>query len=72
MPMKTQPYGSWKSAITSDLIVSQSVSLSEVQLDGGLAYWLEGRPQEQGRSTVVRADWDAYSALIRSGKVNLS
>src|SRR6476661_1718089 len=55
MATKTEPYGSWKSPITSDVIVSQSVSLSEVRLDGGIVYWLEGRPQEQGRSTVVRA-----------------
>ncbi len=52
--MKTAPYGSWKSPITSDLIVAQSISLSEVRLDGDDAYWLEGRPQEQGRSVVVR------------------
>src|SRR6516162_9151833 len=32
---KTAPYGSWKSPITSDLIVAQSIALSEVQLDGG-------------------------------------
>ena len=52
---KTAPYGSWKSPITSDLIVSQSVALSEVRLDRGIVYWLEGRPQEQGRSVVVHA-----------------
>ena len=46
---KTAPYGSWKSPITSDLIVAQSISLSDVRLDGGNIYWLEGRPQEQGR-----------------------
>ena len=51
----TTPYGSWKSPITSDLIVAQSISLSDVRLDGGNIYWLEGRPQEQGRSVVVRA-----------------
>jgi dipeptidyl aminopeptidase/acylaminoacyl peptidase len=56
---KTAPYGSWKSPITSDLIVSQSISLSEVRLDRGIAYWLEGRPQEQGRSVVVRAGTEA-------------
>jgi len=50
------PYGSWKSPITSDLIVAQSIALSEVRLDGEEIYWLEGRPQEQGRSVVVRAD----------------
>jgi hypothetical protein len=55
---KTAPYGSWKSPITSDLIVAQSITLSELCLDGGYVYWLEGRPQEQGRYVVVRADAD--------------
>src|SRR5262244_986081 len=51
---KTAPYGSWKSPITSDLIVAQSIALSEVRLDGRDVYWVEGRPQEQGRQVVVR------------------
>jgi len=55
---KTAPYGAWKSPITSDLIVAQSISLSEVRLDGGAIYWVEGRPQEQGRNVVVRAGAD--------------
>jgi dipeptidyl aminopeptidase/acylaminoacyl peptidase len=54
MSPKTAPYGSWRSPITSDLIVAQSITLSDVRLDGGTIYWLEGRPQEQGRSVVVR------------------
>jgi dipeptidyl aminopeptidase/acylaminoacyl peptidase len=53
-PTKTAPYGSWRSPITSDLIVAQSIALSEVRLDGSDVYWLEGRPQEQGRYVVVR------------------
>lgn len=52
---KTAPYGAWKSPITSDLIVAQAITLSEVRLDNGAIYWLEGRPQERGRSVVVRA-----------------
>jgi hypothetical protein len=52
---KTAPYGSWKSPITSDLIVTQSIGLSEVRFDGEDVYWLEARPQEQGRNVVVRA-----------------
>jgi hypothetical protein len=51
---RTAAYGSWKSPITSDLIVAQSIALSEVQLNGEGIYWLEGRPQEQGRFVVVR------------------
>jgi dipeptidyl aminopeptidase/acylaminoacyl peptidase len=55
---KTAQYGSWKSPITSELIVAQSITLSEVCLDGGYVYWLEGRPQEQGRNVGVRAGAD--------------
>jgi dipeptidyl aminopeptidase/acylaminoacyl peptidase len=53
---KTAPYGSWNSPITSDLIVAASIGLSEVRIDGGTVYWLEQRPQEEGRYVVVRGD----------------
>src|SRR5262249_6870042 len=56
MSAKIAPYGSWKSPITSDLIVAQSISLSDVRLDNGSIYWLEGRPQEQGRNVVVHCE----------------
>jgi len=55
---KIARYGSWKSPITSERIVAQSITLSEVWLDDGYVYWLEGRPQEQGRNVVVRAGAD--------------
>jgi dipeptidyl aminopeptidase/acylaminoacyl peptidase len=57
-PTKTAAYGSWKSPITSDLIVAQMIALSDVRLDRGNVYWLESRPQEQGRSVVVRGGAD--------------
>jgi hypothetical protein len=43
---KMAPYGSWRSPITSDLIVAQITVLSDVRLVGDDIYWLEGRPQE--------------------------
>jgi dipeptidyl aminopeptidase/acylaminoacyl peptidase len=46
-------YGSWKSQITSDSIVADSVGLEDVQLDGDTVYWVETRPKD-GRSVVVR------------------
>lgn len=54
--MPVAPYGAWRSPISSDLIVAQSVSLPEVRIDRGRVYWLEGRPQERGRYVVVSAD----------------
>jgi dipeptidyl aminopeptidase/acylaminoacyl peptidase len=51
---KIAPYGSWKSPITSDLIVQGSVGLGAVRADGEDLYWLELRPSEGGRSCLVR------------------
>ena len=48
------PYGSWKSPITSDLIVSGTIGLSDVALDGEDTYWIESRPSEKGRNCIVR------------------
>lgn len=48
------PYGSWKSPITSDLIVASSIRLGEVRIDGETIYWSEGRPTEGGCNRVVR------------------
>jgi dipeptidyl aminopeptidase/acylaminoacyl peptidase len=52
------PYGSWKSPITSDLIVSDAIRLSMIALDGVNTYWIEGRPTEGGRSVIVRGSPD--------------
>lgn len=60
--MKRASYGSWKSPITSDLIVAKSIGLSEVRLDGNDTYWLESRPEEGGRSVVVRDGEDVTLA----------
>jgi dipeptidyl aminopeptidase/acylaminoacyl peptidase len=52
------PYGSWKSPITSDLIVSGTVGLGQIAIDGDDIYWVEGRPSEAGRSVLVRRTSD--------------
>src|SRR5438105_3564366 len=55
---QTAPYGSWSSPITSDLIVASTIGLGEILLDGADVYWLESRPQEGGRSVIVRRSAD--------------
>lgn len=47
------PYGSWRSPITADLIVSESTPLTMTVLDGADTYWIEVRPSERGRSVIV-------------------
>jgi dipeptidyl aminopeptidase/acylaminoacyl peptidase len=48
------PYGSWKSPISSDLIVAGTIGLGQVRLDGESLYWTELRPTEAGRNVLVR------------------
>jgi dipeptidyl aminopeptidase/acylaminoacyl peptidase len=48
------PYGGWKSPITSDLIVSETIRLGQIALDGNDTYWVESRPTEEGRNVIVR------------------
>src|SRR5205085_2122040 len=62
------PYGSWRSPVTSDLIVRGSIGLSMTALDGASIYWIEGRPTEAGRSVIVRRD--AHTASPEHEAVN--
>jgi dipeptidyl aminopeptidase/acylaminoacyl peptidase len=55
---KVAPYGSWKSPITTDLIVSGSIGLTQPLIDGQTIYWIEMRPTEGGRNVIVKRDPD--------------
>jgi dipeptidyl aminopeptidase/acylaminoacyl peptidase len=58
------PYGSWKSPITSDLIVAGAIELGQIALDGEDIYWSEGRPAEKGRYVVVRRTPDGVTTDV--------
>lgn len=46
-------YGSWKSPITSDMIVGESVQIEQILVDGATIYWSERHAEEAGRTTVL-------------------
>jgi len=58
------PYGSWKSPITSDLIVSETIGLGQIALDGEDVYWVEVRPTEGGRNVIVRRTPDGKTTDV--------
>lgn len=58
MTKKIVKYGSWKSPITSDLIVAGTIGLGDITFDGDDLYWIESRPSERGRSVIVRCTPD--------------
>jgi dipeptidyl aminopeptidase/acylaminoacyl peptidase len=67
----TSPYGSWKSPITSDLIVSGTVGLGQIAMDESDIYWVEGRPSEAGRSVIVRRTPDGKISDVTPAPFNV-
>jgi dipeptidyl aminopeptidase/acylaminoacyl peptidase len=65
-----RPYGSWKSPITSDLIISGTIGLGEICLDGDDVYWIEGRPAEAGRCVIVRRTPDGQMTDVTPAPFN--
>ena len=48
------PYGSWPTPLTSALVVRTAAGLGEVLVDDADVWWSESRPDEGGRSVLVR------------------
>jgi len=63
-------YGSWKSPITSDLIVSGTIGLGQIAIDGTEVYWVETRPQEKGRYVVVKLAPDGQTVDLTPPSFN--
>jgi dipeptidyl aminopeptidase/acylaminoacyl peptidase len=47
-------FGSWRSPVTSELVVRSAATLSGLAIDGGAVWWSELRPEESGRTVLVR------------------
>lgn len=52
------PYGSWRSPISTTMLVQGAVRFGDVAVDGDTLYWVEGRPQEEGRYVICRRTID--------------
>lgn len=57
------PYGAWPSPIPAQALVEGVVALSGLTSDGEALYWLEGRPEEAGRTVLMRRDGESAQAL---------
>ncbi len=57
-------FGSWKSPITSTLIVSDTIKFEQVVLDGTDIYWIERRPTEGGRYVIVHRSSDGTTTDV--------
>lgn len=63
-PVKKATYGNWPSKITTELIVSDSISIDEARQVADSLYYIERRPQEGGRCVIVKiTDGEAADLL---------
>ncbi len=67
---ETAEYGFWKSPITSDLIVAETIPLGQIALSGEDVYWSEGRPSERGRSVIVQRRPDGSTTDVNPPPFN--
>jgi dipeptidyl aminopeptidase/acylaminoacyl peptidase len=79
MSKTVAPYGVWRSPVTTELLTAGSIGLSQLWPDGDDLYWIEARPSEAGRNTIVRrradgviedvlpAPWSARSRVHEYG-----
>jgi dipeptidyl aminopeptidase/acylaminoacyl peptidase len=63
MNLTIAPYGSWQSPVTTEMVAGGSTGLSALAADGECLYWLESRPSEAGRSTLIRWTADGVTEL---------
>ncbi|WP_454063459.1 prolyl oligopeptidase family serine peptidase [Candidatus Nitrospira salsa] len=68
---QTAPFGSWKSPLTSELIVSEAIKLGQQRLDGENIYWVESRPTEGGRNVIVRRTPDTCMTDLTQSPLNV-
>lgn len=72
------PCGSWTSPISAQALTAQSVRLAEPQFDQDSSrdfnhncYWLESRPQEKGRTCIVKRSRDGQTTDVTPAPINV-
>ncbi|MFI4920320.1 MAG: S9 family peptidase, partial [Gammaproteobacteria bacterium] len=53
---RAAPCGSWPSPLSVAAAAGAQLRYSQPQVAGGDYYWIESRPQEDGRAVLVRSD----------------
>ena len=62
------PYGSWQSPIATDMLTAGALRFDELDVDGDDLYWVESRPDEQGRYAAMRLSDDGELSEITTAQ----
>ncbi len=69
-PPVERPFGSWPTPITSELVVRSARLPNGLQVDGADLWWSESRPEEGGRTAVLRRRGDGDVEEVLAGPWN--
>ena len=69
--VQTAPFGSWKSPVTAELIVGETIRLGQPRVLDDDVFWIEGRPQEQGRNVLVWCSADGRMTDLTPAPLNV-
>lgn len=64
MTRKSAPYGTWTSPITPLSVAGNSKRFGSLQYGSNAVYWTEGRPEEAGRTVIVKCDSDGRKSDV--------
>ena len=53
---RTEPYGSWPSPVTPEVVAAGGKSFHDVHVVGRTVSWIEQRPDEGGRGVIVACE----------------
>ena len=67
----TTPHGAWPSPVTAEAVASAARRLSEPRVADGAVWWLEQRPDEGGRTAIVRRGPDGTVADVLPARANV-
>ncbi len=70
MTAPEQPYGSWPTPITSELVVRSARIPNGLAVDGDELWWSESRPEEGGRNAVLRRTADGTVTEVLAAPAN--
>ena len=60
----------WESLITEDAVVSESLHISDIHIDGDDVYWIEKREDEEGRNVIIKKDENGNVTDVIPNKFN--
>lgn len=65
------PFGSWRTPLTAQAIVADVKGLHELRTHDDILYWLETRPNEQGRTVLMARQIDGTQREVTPAPYNL-